>query len=63
MTCRKKYTVKDMERAIHYGFWYATNSQNNGVDVPVGNKAQWLLWYEMASEKDRDNYMNNNLIP
>ena len=29
--------------AVQYGFWYATESQNDGKSVPQGNIEQWLM--------------------
>ena len=39
----KKFSENDMMDAIEYGFKYFRDSQNNGIDVPKGNKLQWLL--------------------
>ena len=38
-----KFSEADMMDAIEYGFKYFRDSQNNGIDVPKGNKLQWLL--------------------
>lgn len=38
-----KFTVQQMLEAIRYGFEYSRDSQHDGVDVPEGNKLQWIL--------------------
>lgn len=40
----KRFTVSDMCAAMTYGFEYHRDSQNDDVDVPKGNKLQWLVW-------------------
>lgn len=39
-----KFTTEELVLAIGYGFKYCTESQNDGVDVPRGNKLQYALW-------------------
>jgi len=41
----KLYTEQDMLNAIKHGFEYHRDSQNDGIDVPKGNKLQWLQYY------------------
>ena len=41
----QQYTQEDMLAAIAYGFTYYRDSQNDGVDVPQGNKLQWLQYH------------------
>ena len=37
------FTIEQMLEAISYGFSYHRDSQNDNIDVPVGNKIQWML--------------------
>lgn len=37
------YSLDDILDAIKYGFEYHRDAQNNGIDVPLGNKLQWLM--------------------
>jgi hypothetical protein len=36
------FTLDDIVNMVDYGFWYATESQNNG-SVPIGNILQKLM--------------------
>lgn len=38
-----EFTLDDVLDAIKYGFEYHRDAQNNGIDVPLGNKLQWLM--------------------
>lgn len=37
------FTLKQMLEAITYGFEYHRDSMNDNVDVPNGNKLQWIV--------------------
>lgn len=47
------YSKDDMVNAITYGFTYYRDSMNDGKDVPLGNKLQWLIYYSNLSEKEK----------
>ena len=36
------FSFKEIIDAVNFGFWYATNSQNDGY-VPEGNTLQWIM--------------------
>ena len=38
-----EYTLQDIIDAVQYGFNYKTESQNDGVAVPLGNVLQWVM--------------------
>lgn len=40
------YTLNDMLEAIKYGFEYHRDSMNDEIDVPLGNKLQWMIHYD-----------------
>lgn len=55
------FTLEEMQKAVAYGFWYATESQNNG-GVPVGNFLQWVSNQREMTEipKEWDEFMKQN---
>lgn len=42
----KKFDEKDMMAAIKYGFECHRDIQHNNIDVPKGNKLQWIQYYQ-----------------
>ncbi len=44
-TTKGIFNIKDILEAIKHGFEYHRDSQNDGIDVPKGNKLQWLQHY------------------
>jgi len=43
MKNKLEYSLEDILKAAQYGFEYHRDSQNNDVNVPVGNVLQWLM--------------------
>lgn len=39
----KQFTLEQMREAIKYGFTYHRDSMNDDIDVPDGNKLQWII--------------------
>lgn len=56
------YVVLAIE-AIKYGKRYATESMNDGVQVPVGNIEQWLKWKLKFSTKEELENFKIILLP
>jgi len=46
--------------AITYGFSYHRDSMNDNIDVPEGNKLQWLQYWLQASEEEKENYRKSH---
>ncbi len=46
-----KWTTEQVLQAIKYGFEYHRDSMNDNVDVPEGNKLQWLLGTFISPEE------------
>lgn len=42
------WKLDDILNAIKYGFEYHRDSMNDEIDVPLGNKLQWLEYYKMS---------------
>lgn len=49
--------------AIKYGTWYATESMNDGVQVPLGNIEQWLMSKLKFSTKEQLEDFKTFLLP
>lgn len=49
-----------MMKSITYGFKYHINSMNDGIDVPNGNKLQWIEWYLNATPEEVENYFKQD---
>lgn len=48
------WTTEQMLQAIKYGFEYHRDSMNDGVDVPEGNKLQWLIGSYISVDKHKE---------
>lgn len=49
-----------MMKAVTYGFRYHINSMNDGIDVPDGNKLQWIEWFKNATPEEVENYFKQD---
>ncbi len=47
------WSHKEILQAITYGFEYHRDSMNNDIDVPLGNKLQWLMWLKSKSDENK----------
>jgi len=47
----ENFTLEQMMEAIKYGFEYHRDSMNDNIDVPDGNKVQWVLGKYIPPEK------------
>lgn len=59
----RKYNEDNILDAITYGFWYRNASMNDGIDVPKGNKLQWLYWYTTAADEIKEKWRRDVLNP
>ncbi len=56
------FTLEDISNAITYGFTYHRDSMNDGMDVPMGNKLQWLEHYSKMGDEEKKKYIKSLVI-